>query len=61
MKAVNIDAMSWECNAADRTRRSALKQHLKKGEDKLLTAAADKRAGRKEGSNYIRLETTQWL
>ena len=45
--------------AADRTKwRSALKQHLKTGEDKLTTAAADKRARRKEGSSFIRPETT---
>ena len=36
MKAVDIDTMSWEGRAADRTNwRSALKQHLKAGEDKL--------------------------
>ena len=54
MKAVDIDTMSWEGLAADRTKwRSALKQHLK-----LMAAAADKRARRKEGSNSIRPETT---
>ena len=59
MKAVDIDTMSWEVLAADRTgRRSALKQHFKTGEDKLMTAAADKRAHRKEGSGSIRPETT---
>ena len=36
MKAVDIDTMSWEGLAADRTKwRSALKQHLKTGKDKL--------------------------
>ena len=36
MNAVDIDTMSWEGLAADRTKwRSALKQHLKTGEDKL--------------------------
>ena len=51
MKAVDIDAMSWEGIAADRTKWwSALKQHLNTGEDKLMAAAADKRARRKEGS-----------
>ena len=56
MKAVDIDTMSLERIAADRTK---LKQHdLKTGEDKLLTAALDKRACRKEGSNSIRPETT---
>ena len=60
MKAVGIDTMSWEGLAADRTGwRSALKQHLKTGEDKLMTAAADKRARRKEGSSTsFRPETT---
>ena len=52
MTAVDIDNMSWEGLAADRTKwRSALKQHLKTGEDKLMTAAADKRTRRKEGSS----------
>ena len=59
MKAVDIDTMSWEGLAADRTGwRSALKQHIKTVEDKLMTAAADKRACRKEGSSSIRPETT---
>ena len=59
MKAVDIDTMSWEGIAADRTKwRSALKQHLKTGEDTLMAAAADKRARRKEGSSSIRPETT---
>ena len=32
IKAVNIDAMSWEGLAADRTKwKSALKEHLKTG------------------------------
>ena len=49
MKAVDIDTMSCEGLAADRTKwRSALKQHLKTGEDKLMAAAADKRARTKE-------------
>ena len=48
MKAVDIDTMSWEGLAADRPKwRSALKQHMKTGEDKLMTEAADKRARRK--------------
>ena len=59
MKAVDIDTMSWEGLAADRTGwRSALKQHIKTGEAKLMTAAADKRARRKEGSSSIRPTTT---
>ena len=59
MKAVDIDTMSWEGLAADHTEwRSALKQHLKTGEAKLMAAAADKRARRKVGSGSIRPETT---
>ena len=43
MKAVDIDTMSWEGVAADCAKcRSALKQHLKTGEDKLMAAATDK-------------------
>ena len=53
MKAVDIDTMSWEGLAADRTKwRSALKQHLKTGKDKLMTDAADTRA---------RTKTAPWL
>ena len=45
MKAVDIDTMSWEGLAVDRTKwRSALKQHVKTGKDKLMTDAADKQA-----------------
>ena len=45
MKAVNVDTMSWERVTVGRTkRRSALKHHLKPGEDKLMATAADKRA-----------------
>ena len=59
MKAVDIDTMSWEGIAADRTKwSSALKQHLKTGEYKLMAAAADKRARIKEGSSSILPETT---
>ena len=59
MKAVDIDTMSWEGLAADRAEwRSALKQHLEIGEEKLKAAAADKRARRKEGSSSIRSEPT---
>ena len=59
MKAVDNDTMFWEDLAADRTKwRSALKQHLKTGEDKLMAAAVDKRARRKEVSSSIRPETT---
>ena len=59
MKAVDIDTISWEGLAADRTKwRSALKQHIKTGEYKLMAAAADKRARRKEGRSSIQPETT---
>ena len=59
MNAVEIDTMSWGGLAADRTNwRSALKQHLKTGEDKRMAATADKRAHIKEGSSSIRPETT---
>ena len=59
MKAVDIDTMSWEGLAADRTKwRRALKQHLMTGEYKLMAAAADTRARRKEGSSSIQPETT---
>ena len=58
MKAVDIDTTSWEGLAVDRTKwRSALTQHLKTGEDKLMTAAANKRACTKGGSCSIRPET----
>ena len=58
-KPIDIATLSWEGLAADRTKwRSALKQHLKIGEDKLMGAAADKRAHRKEGSSSIQPETT---
>ena len=56
IKAVDIDTMSWEGIAADRTGwRSVMKQHLKTK----MTAGADKRARRKEGSGSIRPETTR--
>ena len=59
MKAVDIDTMSWEGLAADRTEwRSALKQPLETGEEKLMAAAAEKRARRKQNSSSIRPETT---
>ena len=59
MKAVDIDTMSWESLATDRSKwMSALKQQLKTGDDKRMTAAADKRVRRKEGSSSIRPETT---
>ena len=54
MKAVDIDTMSWEGLTADRTKwRSALKQHLKIGKDKLISDAADKRARTKEDSSSV--------
>ena len=54
MKAVDIDTMSWEGPAADRTKwRISIKQHLKTGKDKLMTDAADKRAPTKEGTSSM--------
>ena len=54
MKAVDIDTTSWESLAADRTKwRSALKQHLKTGKVKRMTAAADKRARTKEDRTAV--------
>ena len=54
MKAVDIDTISWEGLAADRTKwRSALKQHLKREKDKLMTDAANKRARTKEDSSSM--------
>ena len=59
MKAVDIDIMSWEGLAADRTEwRGVLKQHRETGEEKLMAAAADKRARIKEGSSSIWPATT---
>ena len=50
MKAVGIDTMSWEGLAADRTGwRSALKQHLKTGEDKLNDCSSGQASTRKGG------------
>ena len=55
MKAVDIDTMSWEGLAADRTKwRSALKQTLRQGSTHcMMTDAADKRARTKEDSSSI--------
>ena len=54
MKAVNINNMSWVGLAADRTKwRSALKQHLKTGNDKLMTDAANKRARTQKDSSSM--------
>ena len=45
MKAVHINTMSWQGLAADRTKwRSALRQRIKTGKDKMMTDAADTRA-----------------
>ena len=58
MKAVDIDTIYWEGLAADRTQwKNALKEHIKTGEEKLMTAATDTRARRKEGSNFVRPDT----
>ena len=52
MKALDIDAASWEGLAADRTRwGSTLNQHLKTVEEKLMNAAEDNRIRGKERSN----------
>ena len=54
MKDVDIDSMSWEGLAAGRTKwKSALKQHLNTGKDKLMTDAADKRARTNEDSSSM--------
>ena len=54
MKAVDIDTVSWEGLAADRTKwRNDLKNHIKTGKDKLMTDAADKRARTKEDSSSM--------
>ena len=59
MKVIDIDTISWQGIPADRTKwRSALKQYITTGEDKLMTTAADKRARRKEGSNSTRPDTS---
>ena len=51
MKALGININSWEDLAADRTSwRSTLQKQLQTGEEKLLAAAAEKRARRKETS-----------
>ena len=54
MKAVDIDTMSWEGLAADCSKwRSALKQHLMTGKEKLMTDAAEKPARTMEDSSSI--------
>ncbi|GCC35901.1 hypothetical protein chiPu_0014390 [Chiloscyllium punctatum] len=59
MKVLDIVTESWQGLAANHTRwRSTLNQHLKTGEEKLLSAAADKGAHRKEGSSSSRSTTT---
>ena len=51
--------LGGRCSWTHKVAQSAIKQHLKTGEDKLMTAAADKRAYRKEGSSTsIRPEIT---
>lgn len=59
MKALDINTATWEGAAADRaTWRRTLKEHLKTGEEKLMNAAADKRALRKERNTSDQPETT---
>lgn len=58
MKALDIDVRSWEDLAADRPRwRSTLLRQIKSGEEKLVHAAENKRAQRKQRLNPERLET----
>ena len=55
MKAADFDTVSWEGIAAGRSKwSSALRQNIKTWGTKRMTAAADKRARRKDGSNSIR-------
>ena len=59
MKATNMNTESWESLADDRSKwRGALTQHLKAGEKKLMNAAAEKRARRKERINSDRPAAT---
>ena len=47
MKALEINTENWEDAAADHSRwRSALRKQMKSGEEKILTTAREKRAGR---------------
>lgn len=58
MKALDIDVRSWEDLAADRPRwRSTLLRQIKSGEEKLVHAAENKRAQRKQRLNPERSET----
>ena len=58
MRAIDMDTESWETLANDRTKwRTALTQHLARGEEKLLNAAAVKRGRRKERSSPSTAET----
>ena len=58
MKATNMNTESWESLADDRSKwKGALTQHLRAGEEKLMDAAAEKRAHRKERSNSERPAT----
>ena len=57
MRALDINTESWEDLAADRGSRSnTLHKQLKLGEEKLIAAAAEQRARRKERNNVT--ETT---
>ena len=58
MKAVGVDTMSCMGLVTDSTKcRRALKQHFETGDDERITATADKRACRKDGSSSIRSES----
>ena len=56
MKAVDINHISWEDHAAE-----CPKTRLQDREDELITAAANNRARRKEGSNFVRPKTSRYV
>jgi len=59
MTAIDIDTASWQDVASDRTSwRSKLKYHLTAGEEKLLSAAAEKWACRRAQATTNRPEST---
>ena len=61
MKADDIDTMSWEGLAAQRTKwRSALKQHIKTWKGKLITDPADTRARTNEDSSSMTCLQFTW-
>ena len=59
MKAVDIDTMSWEGLAADCTKwRSALKQHLKTGEDETDGCSSGQTSTQKGGHVINTIQVT---